>query len=137
VSVALPAGLWSLRSLCFSAFRAGSLRALVLRPSSRSASGFVLACAFACPVRARRFAARWSARLGLSVSLRRVSGFWSVSVPVFWPGRSRGPGCLVSGRRPRFWVCGGLRGFLRGLRASSLAARCGGGAAGVWPGLVR
>ncbi len=67
-----------------SAFRAGGLRAVCLRPSARrGGAAVVLVAAFARPASAGRFAALWARRLGVSVVVRR-RGPWSlVSVPVF------------------------------------------------------
>jgi hypothetical protein len=74
--------MFGLRSLSFSAFRAGSLFGLRVRPSSHSASGCVLVAAFASQAAASRFARRWAGRLGMPVVVRLVPGGWSVSVPV-------------------------------------------------------
>jgi hypothetical protein len=98
-----------------SAFRAGSLRGLLLRPSRRSFSGAVLVCWFGCPRRAGRFAARWAGRLGVSVVVRCSAGQWQVAVPVR-RGSSRWPQC-VGLRLP---VRGGLRGFRQALGWSGL-----------------
>jgi len=103
----------SARLVAFSAFRSGSLRSVLPRPSSRSGSGFVLVCSFASPRRAGLFAARWAGRLGVSVSLRRSAGLWAVSVPVAPVWLSvLSVGCLV--------VSGGVRGFRRSLGCSGL-----------------
>ena len=103
----------SARAVALSGFRAGSLRSVFPRPSSRSGSGFVLVCSFACPRRAGVFAGRWAGRLGVSVSVRRSAGLWSVSVPVapVWLSVLF-VGCLA--------VSGGLRGFRRSLGCSGL-----------------
>lgn len=105
----------SVRSLCFSAFRSGSLAGLLLRPSRRAASGRVLVCSFRSAAGASRFARLWAGRLGVSVAVRCSAGLWSVSVPVSWPSSSW-PGCV--GRV--VWVRGGLRGFLAALGWSGL-----------------
>jgi len=105
----------SVRSLCFSAFRAGSLAGLLLRPSRRAPSGRVLVCVFVSPVAAGRFAGLWAGRLGVSVAVRRHPLGAAVSVPVSFPS-SRWPlgvGRLLS------WS-GGLRGFVRCLAWSGL-----------------
>lgn len=74
------------RSVAFSAFRAGSLRSLVVRRSLHSRSGFVLVASFHSSASASAFARRWAARLGLPVAVRRSGrrsgASWSVSVPV-------------------------------------------------------
>ena len=70
------------RKVAFSAFRAGSLRSLVVRRSGHSCSGFVLVASFGCAGRAGSFARQWARRLGLSVIVRRSGSFWLVSVPV-------------------------------------------------------
>jgi len=75
----------SVRSLSFSALRAGSLFALRVRPSMHSFSGFVLVAAFRRQAAAAAWARRWAARLGLSVAVRLVQGGWAVSVPVSGP----------------------------------------------------
>ena len=112
---------WSVRCLAFSAFRAGRLRLLCLRPSLHASSGLVLVAGFACPRAAGRFAARWARRLGVSVAVRRSPGLWSVSVPVR----------LASSRRPPSPVVAlplgsaGLRSFLRGLACSGLGCLSG------------
>ncbi len=102
------------RSVAFSAFRAGSLRSLLLRPSGRSFSGIVLVCVFASGPRAFPFAARWAVRLGVGVRVRRHPLGWQVSVPVV-RSSSRLP---VSGRVVA-WR-GGLRGFVAALGHSGL-----------------
>jgi hypothetical protein len=70
----------------WSAFRAGGLAGVVLRPSSRSFSGAVLVCAFRSLSAARVFAVRWGPRSGAGVCVVRRSpwrgGVWVVSVPV-------------------------------------------------------
>ncbi len=93
----------SVRSVAFSAFRAGSLASVGLRPASWSASQLVLVAGFHSPASARSFAARWAGRLGQLVRVRRAGRFWAVSVPV--TGQP-------SGRRSGLWVRGGLRGLL-------------------------
>ena len=116
---------WSLRFLLFSAFRAGALRLLRLRPSSRSASGSVLVASFACPRAAGAFAARWAGRLGSSVALRRSPGLWSVSVPVRL-GSSRVPGsCLLVSTLVLLPGSAGVWSFLRRLRSSGLGCAVG------------
>ena len=108
-------------SVARSAFRAGSLSSLLLRPSSRSRSGLVLVCGFGSAARAGRFAGLWAGRLGLSVVVLRGPGGWAgawlVSVPVV----SR------CSRLPAFAgrvlpVSGGLRGFAASLFSSGLRA---------------
>lgn len=107
----------SVRSVSFSAFRAGSLSAVLLRPSPRACSGRVLVCSFSSPQRAGAFAAQWARRLGISVRVRILGGVWSVSIPV-GIASSRLP--VGAGRR---WpVSGGLRGFLGVLSQSGLGA---------------
>jgi hypothetical protein len=104
----------SIRSLCFSAFRAGSLSALLLRPSSRARSGRALVCVFASAPRAGVFARRWACRLGVSVVVRRHPAGWAVSIPVV-VATSRLPG------QGYLWpVSGGLRGLISILRSSGL-----------------
>jgi hypothetical protein len=95
-------GLVAPRSLSFSAWRAGSLRSLVLRASRRSFSGAVVVASFACPRRAGRFAARWARRLRVVVLVRRAGpGLWDVSVPCM-------PPLVVDGARPRAVAVAGL-----------------------------
>jgi len=78
----------SARSVLWSAFHAGSLRSVCLRPSSRSGSGFVAAFGFASFAPAARLAARLARRLPPSAAprVRPVAGAaaagWVVSVPV-------------------------------------------------------
>ncbi len=77
----------SVRSLCFSAFRFGSLVSLSL-------GGGGLACRFRSPVAAARFAARWS------VPVRDYGGgCWSVRVPVAGHASGLFLGAEVSGLR--------------------------------------
>ena len=57
-------------------------RAWQVRASSRARSGWVLAASFGTAAAAASFAARWAARLGLSVVVRRLGGLFVVSVPV-------------------------------------------------------
>jgi hypothetical protein len=125
VVVALP----SSRSVVWSAFRAGSLVAFGSRPASWSppvswsrgapVAVRVAVLSFRCPVRAGCFAARWAARLGRSVRVRRSAcgRFWSVSVPVAGiPGVARW--VWVAGGAPSpsgGSVVGGLRGLCCGL----------------------
>ena len=93
----------SIRSVAFSAFRAGSLSILQLRPSRRSFTGFVLVCFFRKPAAASAFARRWASRLGCSVAVRG-RGF-VVSIPV---GYTPTPNPFI--------VCsGGLRGLVQSL----------------------
>ncbi len=113
---------FSSRSVAFSAFRAGSLASVALRPASWSPAVLVLVAGFRCPRRAARFAARWAGRLGRPVRVRRCGQLRAVSVPVAG---------VPSGRRSGLWVRGGLRGLLRVLSllasASPARIRCAGG----------
>lgn len=79
------------RSLAFSALRAGSLAGVVLRPSSRSGSGFVLVARFRSAASAGAFARRAAARLGYFVVVRGPA----VSVPCAPP---RSAPVLAAGR---------------------------------------
>ena len=107
---------FSLRSLAWSAFRAGTLQSVCLRSSEHAASGLVLVCAFSSPVRAGRFASRWARRLGISVAVRRPwHTTWHVSVPVR-QASSRHPG----GAGQAVLVAGGLRAFVQALNGSGL-----------------
>lgn len=107
---------WTIRTLLFSAFRAGSLAAVSLRHSDHAPSGNVVALSFACPRRAGRFAARWSVRLGGSVALRRSPcSLWSVSVPVRLRHTRRPAGAQWNNN-----VRGGLRAFLVVIGSSGL-----------------
>ena len=105
----------SVRAVAWSAFRAGSLRQLCLRPG-RSGARLVLVCAFGDVRRAGRFATLIAPRVGRSVALRRApGGLWAVSVPVAWPHT----------RLPEWtgWplvVSGGVRGFALLLRSLGL-----------------
>jgi len=64
-------------SALWSAFRSGGLSGVSLRSSRRSPSGVVLVCGFSSLVAGRRFAVAHPGS-----SLRLVSGYWCVSVPV-------------------------------------------------------
>ena len=103
------------RAVAWSAFRAGSLSSLLLRPG-RSGAAVVLVCWFRCPRRAGRFAARWAARLGRSVRVSGSVAGWAVSVPVgVLSSRPACAGGLV------LWVAGrGVRGFARLVASSGL-----------------
>lgn len=101
------------RSVAFSAFRAGSLASVALRPASWSSSVLVGVFGFRSPSAAGAFAARWAARLGVSVPVRRSGALWAVAVPVAG---------VPSGSRAGLWVRGGLRGLLRALRALASAS---------------
>ena len=103
----------SVRSVSFSAFRAGSLASVALRPASWSAGPLVLGAGFRCSARAGQFAARWSGRLGRSVRVRCSGALWAVSVPVAG---------IPSGRRSGVWVRGGLRGLLCSLAVLRVAS---------------
>lgn len=100
----------SARSLAWSGFRAGGLASVVVRPSSRAASGWVAVCSFRSPAAAASFARSWAARLGLAVAVR---GRVCVSVPVA-PPPSRFPGA----GRPV--VPAGVAGLARSLAAAGL-----------------
>lgn len=104
------------RSVAFSAFRAGSLVSVLLRSSSHSPSCRVLVCSFSSRQRAGAFARRWAARLGVSVFLRPVVPglLWSVSIPVEFPSSRLPERGLVS-------VVGGLRGFVQRLASCGFA----------------
>lgn len=108
---------FSPRLVAFSAFRVGSLRSVLLRPSARAFSGAALVCVFASPRAAGAFARRWSVRLGVLVFVRRAPGGWSVSVPVRRRS-SRWPACVG---RVVCWS-GGLRGFVLSLASAGLVA---------------
>jgi hypothetical protein len=77
----------SVRSLCWSAFRAGRLASLCL-------GGGALVCSFRSPVAAGRFAARWSAPV---VALG--GGLWSVRVAGVGPVSGLFLGAQVGGLR--------------------------------------
>ena len=102
----------SLRSLLWSAFRAGSLAAFGLFRSSRSPSGSVLRVAFGRWSSASAFARRWSLRCGLPVAVRRSAllgcgSVWVVSVVVLRPR------AFPSGSSSLWWSArGGLRAFV-------------------------
>ena len=93
------------RSVAFSAFRAGGLRAVAVRRSRHAVSGVVLVASFRSLASAGGFARRWAARLGLSVAVRRSGRLWAVSVPVVAPLHLVGGGLFAP-------VVGGLRGLL-------------------------
>ena len=97
----------SIRSLCFSAFRAGGLQSVLLRPSRHAGTGRVLVCSFASAGSAGAFAGRWARRVGGSIAVRRSAYGWSVSVPVSFPSSSWP---LHTGRV--LAVRGGLRGLV-------------------------
>ena len=104
-----------LARVAWSAFRAGSLRAVCVRPG-RSGAVVVASCLFASSAPACAFARRWASRLGRSVVVRpRGLLGWAVSVPVV-RSSSRPPACFG---RQLFWS-GGLRGFAAALRRSGL-----------------
>lgn len=103
----------SVSSLVWSAFRAGSLAGVQVRPSSRARSGVVLVAWFRSSSRAGAFAARWSARLGLSVAVRRRRGLWAVSVPVAGAVPFMGPSAWA--------VAGGVRGVAPVAHAAAVA----------------
>mgnify|MGYP006294597187 CR=1 len=104
----------TLRSLAFSAFRAGSLASLCFRPG-RSGAGTVLCAGFDDARAAGAFARRWAIRLGRSVACRHrelgAHGRFHVSVPVRWNHAypPAGSGRVI------LWT-GGLRGFLTAIR---------------------
>lgn len=79
----------------------------VLRPSSRSFSGWVLAVAFSSPRVASSFARAWAGRLGLSCFVRPAPGAWVVSVPVAPPAAAGAPVVLpwrgAGGGPAAFW----------------------------------
>jgi len=105
----------NVRFLIFSAFRAGGLRAVSLRSSTRSRSGIVLVAVFACRHRAAAFARRWAGRLGVGVFVSSHPAGFAVSVPVSLPS-SHPPhtfGLLLP-------ISGGVRGLLRLLGWSGL-----------------
>ena len=101
------------RSVAFSAFRAGSLASVALRPASWSPSVLVGVFGFRAPSSAGSFAARWAARLGVSVRVRRSAGLWAVAIPVAG---------VPSGSRAGLWVRGGLRGLLWALSLLACAS---------------
>jgi hypothetical protein len=104
----------SLRSVCFSGFRAGSLARVWMGPSVHSFSGHVLRLGFARQTSATSFARRWAARIGASVAVSREGALVWVSVPVALP-HSRYPG---SGRV--VVVSGGLRVLCQELNSSGI-----------------
>jgi hypothetical protein len=105
-----PAGF---RSVAFSAFRAGSLASVALRPASWSGAVLVSVLGFRSPASAGAFASRWAGRLGVAVSVRRSGALWAVAVPVAG---------VPSGARAGLWVRGGLRGLLRCLAVLACAS---------------
>jgi hypothetical protein len=97
--VPCPPNLVRPRRAAFSAWRAGSLRGLLLRQSRRSPSGWVMVASFGSFARASRFASLWAGRLGVSCVLRREPGApWSVSLPCFLGSSHVPPGSRVSAR---------------------------------------
>lgn len=98
------------RSLAWSAYLCGGLEAVLIRPSDRSFSGWVLLARFNRPDGARKFARRWAARLGISVVYR--SKILEVSVPVLRP-HDRQPGLAHP-----IVACGGPVGFSRNLNTA-------------------
>ena len=73
------------RGVVFSASRSSFLSSFCVRPSSRSASGFVAAAVFSSRRHAFAFSDAWAARLPRVIpgcAVRPVSGGFSVSVPV-------------------------------------------------------
>ena len=106
---AVGASSLSVRSVAFSAFRAGSLASVLLRPG-RSGARLVLVCGFSSCARASAFARAWAVRVGGGVAVRRAPVGWSVSVPVCWRSSRLPGGC----GRVVAWS-GGLRGFVRAL----------------------
>ena len=77
-------------SVCWSAFRAGSLQSFIFRASTRSKTGFVVACTFGRYAAALRFAQQWAKRHGIAMHVKRARGGFSVSVPV-----SHAPTCQL------------------------------------------
>lgn len=98
----------SVGSVAWSAVRAGGCVSLVWRPSLHSFSGAVAAVCFRRRSVAAAFAARWAARVGVFVAVRRVPGGWAASVPV---ALGCGGSLVVAGPG------GGVRGVAAGLRA--------------------
>ena len=98
----------SVRSLAFSAFRAGGLVAFRARPSGRSFSGAVAVVSFSSPAARARFARRWSVRLGVPVF---CAGRCGCRVPVDLPSVAAWSGAFVA-------VSGGLPGLVAGLAAA-------------------
>ena len=73
------------RGVAFSASRSSLLSAFCVRPSSRSASGFVAAAVFSSRRHALAFSRAWSSRIPRSIpgcAVRSVQGGFAVSVPV-------------------------------------------------------
>lgn len=98
----------SVRSAVWAGFRSGGLASFAVRPSVRASSGWVAVLSFGSAAAAGRFAAAAARRAGVSVFVRRVGAFWSVSVPVspVWL-----PCALFLGS------VGGVRGVAASLRA--------------------
>jgi hypothetical protein len=103
------------RQVARSAFRAGGLVAVLVRPSLHARTGAVVELRFSGFRQASRFAALWSRRVGVSVRLSRHSGAWSVSVPLQLR-HSRFP-VSVCQAVP---VSGGVRGLRRCLAPAGL-----------------
>jgi len=105
-----------------SAFRAGGLAGVIVRPSRHATSGVVLVCCFADTSRARSFARRWAARLGRSVVVRPFARpgrlLWSVSIPVAGAIPFAGVSSLPAGAP---WVADAWR--LAGVRSVPAVAR--------------
>lgn len=85
------------RSVVFSAFRAGSLRAISFRsrqPSDAPLGSLVISASFASPESARRFARRHAIRLGVVIRVARWDGpdgpLFAVALPAAW-SHSRPP----------------------------------------------
>lgn len=106
----------SVRSVVWSAFRAGALVSASWRSSSRSFSFAVCVCSFRSPAVAAAFARRWARRLGVAVAVRGAA----VSVPVAAP-----LGCLPwswSAHAPR---AGGVAGLARACRQLAVSGLVG------------
>ena len=101
------------RFVAFSAFRAGSLASVALRPASWSPSALVGVFGFRSFASAAGFASRWAIRLRVAVPVRRSGSLWFVPVPVSG---------VPSGSRAGLWVSGGLCGLLRALRLLACAS---------------
>jgi len=106
----------SFSSVAWSAFRSGGCSFISWRVSSRSQSGRVATAWFSSPTIAAAFARSWSAQLGRSVVVRRLSSGWPcapswvVSVPVaIWQSPPAGQLVIRGG--------GGMRGVASALRA--------------------
>ena len=95
------------RSLCWSAFRAGSLQSLAARPATWDPTRLVIVAGFSSPDRAAKWAWMWATRINRPVKMHHSGRFYAVAVPT----------CeTASGKIGGVWIDGGLRGLCRRIK---------------------